>query len=404
MKSKVINYIHSLYILEMLIATIYMWMTANFKEMGYGGYTFFTAALLISGFKFDLFPGRTKRNYFIDRFSNPLLNVINWGVQWFGYIYIVYTVGLQSFREIFSPFRILCQNGQLTFLGILITIVIAILILWPFITTITIVKSHNPYTTVIQSIEISMMYLIFMVLSFESVMMSFGKLPEFLSDAPIISIFLFIIPFVYINLQKNQLTSLLGSRKKSLNKHNQLILIVFLAVIFLIDSAVWLHPFSSWQIKGSYVLFALRSGIGEELIFRLLVFSLLIFGFQKYRKGIIWALCIQALLFGSMHLFNFFSTNISLTNAMASIIDASGIGLVFGILYLITRNIMLPMVIHVIWDMLQSIVTGAGNISISGVNGLILAMIVFTCCFVYASYLYKKLYVDDSCEINKNYN
>ena len=67
-KDKIIDYVHGFYVLEMLIAVIYMWVTADFKQMGYGGYVFFTVALLCAGYKLNLFLRRILTNYFLDRF------------------------------------------------------------------------------------------------------------------------------------------------------------------------------------------------------------------------------------------------------------------------------------------------------------------------------------------------
>mgnify|MGYP004729159897 FL=1 len=93
-----------------------------------------------------------------------------------------------------------------------------------------------------------------------------------------------------------------------------------------------------------------------------------------------------------MHLVNLITTHISVTNALASTIDAAGIGLVFGMLFLISKNILLPMGIHFLWDWLQSSVTGSGNISVSGLEGLMLAGIVCIICIFYTIYLYNKVY------------
>lgn len=391
-KDKIIDYVHGFYVLEMLIAVIYMWVTADFKQMGYGGYVFFTVALLCAGFKFNLFPSRSSKNYFFDRFSNPWLNIINWVIQWFGFIYIVYTTGLQSFEKLFSSFSVLYRNGYLTAWGSLAAIIIAILILWPFITAVTIEKSTNPFTTTLQSLEIMGMYFIFMMQSVGAVMVTFGGIPSYLSYTTILSTFLFVVPFGYVNYQTNAFSDLWSSTRHALNNRNLIILFGFLVVIFCIDSAVWLHPITGWHIKLDDFLFSLQSGIGEEVIFRLLIFSMLLWSFKKFKKGILWALIIQAILFGSMHLVNLITTHISVTNALASTIDAAGIGLVFGMLFLISKNILLPMGIHFLWDWLQSSVTGSGNISVSGLEGLMLAGIVCIICIFYTIYLYNKVY------------
>ncbi|GMA69836.1 hypothetical protein GCM10025879_10820 [Leuconostoc litchii] len=134
------------------------------------------------------------------------------------------------------------------------------------------------------------------------------------------------------------------------------------------------------------MVFSLRSGIGEEFIYRVLIMSILVSVFQKYKHGPIYAIITQAILFGILHLINILSGD-SISATISSTIDAFGIGIFFGVLYLLTKNIGIIVIIHSLWDLMQSVVTGTGNMSVPGIEGLIISISVMSICVIYSVYL-----------------
>lgn len=104
----------------------------------------------------------------------------------------------------------------------------------------------------------------------------------------------------------------------------------------------------------SPVNMAVLSGIGEELIFRGVVYRIL-----EEMFGSLAALIVSAAFFGAVHLAN---PGATLTSGAAVAVEA---GLLLGVSYAAVRNLWLPMGLHAGWNFAESgifgsVVSGAG--------------------------------------------
>jgi membrane protease YdiL (CAAX protease family) len=124
---------------------------------------------------------------------------------------------------------------------------------------------------------------------------------------------------------------------------------------------LWL--LGSYQIIGSnpqaawlpaLLTLGLGAGIGEEIIARGVLFRIVEEGLGTW-----WALAISALLFGAPHIFN---PGATLWSSAAIAIEA---GLMFGLLFHLTRSLWPCLGLHAAWNFTQGTVYG---ISVSGAH------------------------------------
>lgn len=112
------------------------------------------------------------------------------------------------------------------------------------------------------------------------------------------------------------------------------------------------NPHAKWL--PALLMAGLGAGIGEEIICRGVLFRIVEEG-----MGTWWALLISALFFGAAHLAN---PGATLWAALAIAIEA---GLLFGLIYHLTRSLPLCMGLHAAWNFAQGTVYG---IPVSGLE------------------------------------
>jgi uncharacterized protein len=127
------------------------------------------------------------------------------------------------------------------------------------------------------------------------------------------------------------------------------------AVLWLHGNAAWLG-FTGAGGLAMMAAMALISGVGEELIFRGGVFRVLEDSF-----GTALALILSGALFGALHLVNPHAT---LFGGVAIALEA---GVLLGAAYAATRNLWLPIGLHIGWNFTEGGVFGAA-VSGSGAN------------------------------------
>lgn len=342
----------------------------------------FTIILIFTGFKFEFLHINTKYlKLFTKRFKYDWLNCINFVVQFFVFI------GLLTDRYpvyLFKYIGLTNQNNVLTGQGLFIAVFISTLMLLSFVFTVTLPKLRDMFQSLVAAIGIMVTYLISFSLFNVIVESLFGKIPNNL-DFSLLAVLFVTISMAYTMLHNFQFN--MPVLFKLTNKKYFLTFFPFLVLIFCIDSAIWLHPISTWNFPNiSMLIFSFRSGLGEEFIYRILIMSIFIAVLNKYEYGPIYAIFMQSILFGLFHLVNIISGD-PVSATVASTIDAFGIGTVFGVLYLLTKNIGVIVIIHCLWDLLQSIVTGSGNMSVSGAEGFVITTCVMVVCIIYSAYL-----------------
>lgn len=97
----------------------------------------------------------------------------------------------------------------------------------------------------------------------------------------------------------------------------------------------------------------------EELIFRGLVFNLILESSSKDKKGLIKAIAISSVIFGLSHLLNLFG-GASLLPTIAQVGYTSLIGALCAFLLFKTRNIIFPWIFHAVYNFCGTILTVSG--------------------------------------------
>lgn len=104
----------------------------------------------------------------------------------------------------------------------------------------------------------------------------------------------------------------------------------------------------TWSDWPSDILQALLTGLDEELVFRAIVFRLLMRAFGPW-----WALATSAAIFGALHLAN---PNATLFAGIAIAIEA---GLMLAAFYLLTGRLWMAVGVHAAWNFAQGSIFGA---------------------------------------------
>lgn len=119
------------------------------------------------------------------------------------------------------------------------------------------------------------------------------------------------------------------------------------AVLTAMGVATW-QGFNGFGNAAPLLLLAIVGGVGEELLFRGVIFRLLEESF-----GSLVALTLSAILFGLMHAGN---NGATVWSSMAVALEA---GVMLAAAYMWTRNLWLPIGIHLAWNFTEGGIYGA---------------------------------------------
>lgn len=106
-----------------------------------------------------------------------------------------------------------------------------------------------------------------------------------------------------------------------------------------------------------YIVAIFLVGLVEELVFRGVIFNLLLNSFPKTRKGITGAIVLGGVLFGLMHFVNILS-GVKFTSALIQVISAALMGILFCTIYASTRNFWMLVIFHALVDFASLLSTG----------------------------------------------
>jgi len=134
---------------------------------------------------------------------------------------------------------------------------------------------------------------------------------------------------------------------------------VVYAVLLGLGVATW-HGVAGTSHVATFAAMAITSGIGEELVFRGGVYRILEDSF-----GSAVALILSGALFGGLHLINPHAT---LFAAVAIALEA---GVLLGAAYAVSRNLWLPIGIHIGWNFTEGGVFGAAVSGSPGGKGIL---------------------------------
>lgn len=91
-------------------------------------------------------------------------------------------------------------------------------------------------------------------------------------------------------------------------------------------------------------------GLVEELVFRGVVFNLLLRAFPKTKGGITGAVVLGGVLFGLMHFSNM-GAGVKFSSCLIQVISAGLMGVLFCMIYASTRNFWMLAIFHTVVDM-----------------------------------------------------
>ncbi|MBR2789229.1 MAG: CPBP family intramembrane metalloprotease [Eggerthellaceae bacterium] len=110
------------------------------------------------------------------------------------------------------------------------------------------------------------------------------------------------------------------------------------------------------DLAARLVLSCVLAGVLEEVLFRGGVFPLLIGVFEDGRHPYLRAALVQAAIFALLHLSGTVPagmTAIVLVQALAKVVQAMAFGLIMAAVYGLTRNLAVPVVAHIAYDLLS---------------------------------------------------
>lgn len=98
-------------------------------------------------------------------------------------------------------------------------------------------------------------------------------------------------------------------------------------------AVVVLHPF-------------IGTGLFEEVLFRGLILKLLLVKMGHTKKGIVIAIVISSVIFGLTHIINSIAGTLEIAENIGQIISSIVIGFFYAVLYLRTKNLWVPILLH----------------------------------------------------------
>lgn len=102
----------------------------------------------------------------------------------------------------------------------------------------------------------------------------------------------------------------------------------------------------------TYLAYSLSVGIFEELYFRVLIFSLLLYSFQGKKYVYLKSIIGTSVIFGLAHIINYFTKDYHIYSSIIQILAGIGLGILFQTILLRFKNIILVIVLHGLFDYL----------------------------------------------------
>lgn len=129
-------------------------------------------------------------------------------------------------------------------------------------------------------------------------------------------------------------------------------------IFSLVDALIWIFGKGRWfcppnlnEMFWMNLILCVSIGVNEELVFRTAVTNCL-FRNKSYSKvEIVFGGIYSAIVFGIMHIPNFIADKQTELNAkISNIIFVGVIGFVFQVIYLKTKNVLVVITLHAVWD------------------------------------------------------
>ena len=166
----------------------------------------------------------------------------------------------------------------------------------------------------------------------------------YLITMTILKAFLFALTLFLLNYEK--------IRVSNFNKNKLILVIVALIVCFrvyqnVITKSAELKMDIDYSKLSYYTLHNLFIGLFEEFYFRVLVFTLLC---SFYKKNLFKISILTSLLFAAVHISNLILNSYTLSDELFQVMFAFATGLFFQILFINSKNIYIPALIHFFID------------------------------------------------------
>ncbi|MBR6134154.1 CPBP family intramembrane metalloprotease [Candidatus Saccharibacteria bacterium] len=91
-------------------------------------------------------------------------------------------------------------------------------------------------------------------------------------------------------------------------------------------------------------------GVAEEFLCRGWLLNEFLERFGETKKGVWFSIIASGVIFGLIHLGNIANAGQSIPTTITQVINAAGIGIVFGTIYYKTKNIWSVIILHALWD------------------------------------------------------
>ena len=131
------------------------------------------------------------------------------------------------------------------------------------------------------------------------------------------------------------------------------------SIFYFTEAMVWIFGKGRWfyspnlnEIFWLNMIYYISVAVAEELVFRTAVVNCL-FRKRTYSKaGIIIGCIYSGILFGGIHIMNFFNNpQMEMKLKIYTIVYGCLIGFVYSVIYLKTKNIFATMTLHFLWDL-----------------------------------------------------
>ena len=101
------------------------------------------------------------------------------------------------------------------------------------------------------------------------------------------------------------------------------------------------------------LFFGLTPGITEEYLYRVILMGIIMHLAMGKKHRLALAVGISTVVFGVVHIVNIFFAHAPLAATLSQVTYATAMGLLFGAVYARTRNIIAPMVLHTVVDVVE---------------------------------------------------
>lgn len=173
--------------------------------------------------------------------------------------------------------------------------------------------------------------------------------------------------------------------------------IVVLSILVLLTNLNNLFSANSGDLI-SLVLYAICIGVFEEVFFRGIIEGILLDEYGNGSKTVIFSIVLSGVIFGFVHLTNLFAGQDLLTTVI-QIFQATAIGVLFGTIYHISRNIWALIFLHSFYDFCVllgevNLVTGCSYLSdvpmSITINSMITSILMSLIYLLFSARIYKK--------------